>query len=82
MFHASIGPPDGPAPRNDNVSAIGVLDRPNGDTIGIAFAAGSTVYRRTKVTIWRLTVRKEPVEGLFVVDSERFVQLGDAHEFK
>ena len=51
-----------------------------GDTCGIAFSAGTTIYKRVKANTWKLTVNKEPVEGLFVVESGRFVQFGDAAE--
>jgi hypothetical protein len=67
-------------------SALGVAEAPGGSIpIGIAYAAGRIGGWRWNTDeelgpiepVWRLVVRKQPVEGRFVLRGGRFVELAE-----
>ena len=69
------GPTDGPLRFRDSGPALGVLDNLHSPPmpIGIAFCVGYVADWRGPVATFRLTIGKDILPGLYVLDRRRFV---------
>lgn len=77
-FYSNYGPRDGLILRGD-APVMGVLDG-QGAVVGIAWLAGSIPSKRGPAQLWRLEVRKVPLEGQWVCRCRQFLRIGEAAE--
>ena len=80
-FYSNVGPRDGLIMFGE-APVMGVLpDRAGREfPIGIAWLAGSIPSKRGPVQLWRLTIGKTELEGVWIVKNRQFIRLGDAAE--
>jgi len=75
------GPLDGPILRRDEPPAIGVVGEPGSAwPIGIAYPVGTVGHRKGPAVSFRLVINKVELDGRWIYEARRFVQLGDAAE--
>ena len=80
-FYANWGPRDGLIVFG-GAPVMGVLDAtgPHAKVIGIAWLAGSIPSRKGPAQLFRLTIGKVELKGVFICRCREFVRLGDAAE--
>lgn len=78
-FYSNVGPREGLIMFGD-APVMGVSPDPDGREfpIGIAWLAGPIPSKRGPIQLWRLTIGKADLEGVWVCRNRQFVRLGEA----